>query len=104
MRNAFFVALTRSRGWCYITGVGPGVSVLMSEIDRIKQDMPKFKFVCPSANLVRKNKSFLSLSDKQADNYRRISELLKNNPELMDVVREDLFDALGDDDIIGGAK
>src|SRR5690606_23156733 len=94
MRNAFFVALTRSRGWCYITGVGSGMEQLTDEIARLKNDMPTFRFVCPSPRTVKRNKSFLSLSDKQATEYERISELLRKNPELRSLV----FDQLSDSD------
>jgi superfamily I DNA and RNA helicase len=45
MRNAFFVAVTRSRGWCYICGAGKGMEKLTREIDGIKRDFPRFKFV-----------------------------------------------------------
>ena len=36
MRNAFFVAVTRSRGWCYISGFGAGIQKLANEIEAIK--------------------------------------------------------------------
>jgi len=89
MRNAFFVALTRSRGWCYITGVGAGARLLVDEIKRIKSDIPRFNFVCPSPGSVRKSKSFLSLSDKQATEYERIAEILRRNPELKNLIMDD---------------
>ncbi|MFO3707230.1 DEAD/DEAH box helicase [Xanthomonas codiaei] len=91
-RNAFFVALTRSRGWCYISGVGAGVSLLSDEIERIKADLPKFRFICPSKTAVRKKKSLLSLSDQQAADYQKIADMLRKNPELANVFKEDFFD------------
>lgn len=90
LRNAFFVALTRSRGWCYISGVGRYVDELFREVEAVRAHLPKFEFTCPSRDSVRKNKSFLGLSDKQADDYRRVTEILKNNPELRDVIKDRL--------------
>lgn len=86
MRNAFFVAVTRSRGWCYISGYGPTMTQLINEIDLIKRDFPKFKFTCPSPAQVNNNKNFLNKSDKELDKIQEVLELVQRNPELRDII------------------
>ncbi|MBI6923346.1 DEAD/DEAH box helicase [Pseudomonas putida] len=87
MRNAFFVAVTRSRGWCYISGFGQTMQKLIAEIDSIKNHFPKFKFVCPSPAQVNSNKSFLNKSDKELDKLQEIFELMEKNPEFREMIR-----------------
>ncbi|OHC21182.1 MAG: hypothetical protein A2883_16695 [Pseudomonadales bacterium RIFCSPHIGHO2_01_FULL_64_12] len=82
MRNAFFVAVTRSRGWCYISGVGAGMEPLVSEIEAIKRDFPRFCFICPSREQVDSSKTFLGKSDKELDEIQRLVDLVDQNPEL----------------------
>lgn len=82
MRNAFFVAVTRSRGWCYITGYGPKMTSLTAEIDAIKRDFPHFKFVCPDPGVVNSNKTFLNKTDKELDELQRALEVIGKHPEL----------------------
>lgn len=86
MRNAFFVAVTRSRGWCYISGYGDSMSQLIREVESIKRDFPKFRFVCPDPELVTSTKSFLSKSDKELDKIQELLELVDNNPELREIL------------------
>lgn len=87
MRNAFFVAVTRSRGWCYISGFGATMQKLIAEIDSIKNHFPKFKFICPSPAQVNSNKSFLNKSDKELDKLQEIFELMQKNPEFREMIR-----------------
>ncbi|HHW1804889.1 TPA: DEAD/DEAH box helicase [Pseudomonas aeruginosa] len=86
MRNAFFVAVTRSRGWCYITGYGQAMQGLIEEIECIKRDFPRFKFVCPSPDRVKNTKSFLDKSDKELDKIQEFMELMRSNPELRELI------------------
>src|SRR5690606_33272507 len=58
-RNAFFVAVTRSRGWCYITGHGLGMDSLSKEIDQLKASYPFFEFVRPSDENIRRTRHLL---------------------------------------------
>ncbi|WP_167509193.1 DEAD/DEAH box helicase [Pseudomonas oryzihabitans] len=82
MRNAFFVAVTRSRGWCYITGYGTNMASLTNEIEAIKQDFPRFKFACPDPAIVNSNKTFLNKTDKELDELQRALEIIEKHPEL----------------------
>lgn len=90
MRNAFFVAVTRSRGWCHITGHGEAFQLIASEIQSIKQDLPKFKFVCPDPEQVKSSKSFLNKSDKELDKIQELLEFVDKNPEVRKLLSERL--------------
>ncbi len=54
MRNAVFVSVTRSRGWCYLYGSGEGTSELWEEIKAIIADYPSFKFTFPTEEEIRR--------------------------------------------------
>lgn len=88
MRNAFFVAVTRSRGWCYISGFGAGMQKLADEIAAIKVDFPCFRFTCPDQASVQRGKTFLNKSDKELDKIQELMELLDKNPELRQLIVE----------------
>lgn len=88
MRNAFFVAVTRSRGWCYISGIGEQMQMLEAEINAIKEDFPCFNFKFPDPDSIRRSKSFLKKSDKELDQMQDMLEVLKKNPELMQLLIE----------------
>ncbi len=92
MRNAFFVGVTRSRGWCYITGYGTGIHKLRDEIEKIKNDFPKFCFICPDPTVVQSSKSFLSKSDKELNKIQELLELVEKNPELRQLMADRLKD------------
>ncbi|MBN9133867.1 MAG: DEAD/DEAH box helicase [Nitrosospira multiformis] len=91
-RNTFFVAVTRSRGWCYISGHGEPMAQLVKEIDAIKKDFPKFCFTCPSKESVRKSKSFLNKSDKELDKIQELIELVEKNPEIRQLLLDQRLD------------
>lgn len=88
MRNAYFVAVTRSRGWCYITGYGNGMKKLEDEITAIKNDFPKFRFKCPDSASIQRGKSFLNKSDKELDKIQELLELIDKNPELRHLIAD----------------
>jgi len=49
-RNALFVSITRSRGWCFISGNGKNGEKLKKEINNIIKNYPKFEFNFPDEN------------------------------------------------------
>lgn len=83
MRNAFFVAVTRSRGWCYVFGVGDGMTQLMAEMEAIRNDFPNFNFEFPDPALINRGKNFLKKSNKELDKFQQAVELFESNPEFM---------------------
>ncbi|RQR37443.1 hypothetical protein DIE20_24535 [Burkholderia sp. Bp9131] len=92
MRNAFFVAVTRARGWCYISGVGQEMDRLLNELGQIQGHSPEFRFTCPRREDLP-SKRLLSMSDHDLNKMQEIVELLKKNPDLADMVRENLRDS-----------
>ncbi|WP_308873594.1 hypothetical protein [Thiothrix subterranea] len=70
-RNAFFVAATRSRGWCFVSGNGNGIEKLQREIDSIQRDFPFFEFICPDAETVKSSRNLLRKSDRELDEIQR---------------------------------
>ncbi len=81
-RNSFFVAVTRSRGWCYISGNGNGMDELVVEMQKIKDDFPSFIFECPSEDAVQSSRSLISKSDKELDEIQRAMNTLMQNEDL----------------------
>ncbi|CQD76538.1 Superfamily I DNA and RNA helicases [Yersinia intermedia] len=51
-RNLLFTAMTRTKGWLTITGIGDGAKNLFSEIDTAKKNSPYLKFVYPPEEMV----------------------------------------------------
>ncbi len=50
-RRSLFMALTRSRGWTWISGIGRGMEALDEEIRQIKAHYPQFRFIYPSRTI-----------------------------------------------------
>lgn len=96
MRNAFFVAVTRTRGWCYIVGHGEKMQMLVEEISGIKKDFPIFNFICPDPEDVKARKSYLHKSDSEINEMQRMLDLVNNNPELRRLLQEQLNTQKGD--------
>ncbi|MBL3825536.1 MULTISPECIES: DEAD/DEAH box helicase [unclassified Marinobacter] len=85
-RNAFFVSVTRSRGWCYITGLANtiGMNQLVIEIDSIINDIPMFKYYRPEDDIIRRRRMILSKSDTEMDKMSKLlEEMAKKNPDLL---------------------
>lgn len=89
MRNAFFVAVTRARGWCYISGIGQAMDQLLNELSQIKRDTPEFRFICPRQEDLP-SKTLLSLSDNDLNKMQEIVEFLKKNPDLAGMIKNNL--------------
>jgi superfamily I DNA and RNA helicase len=53
-RNRVFTAMSRSKGWVRMTGVGTGMQRLEEEIKAIEADFPRFSFVFPNIDTIRK--------------------------------------------------
>jgi len=82
-RNALFVSITRSRGWCLISGNGPTSLLLEKEYKDILQYYPKFRFTFPDEEAVNRrlkiinsNKTELEKTDKDI-NYILQDETLR---------------------------
>lgn len=92
MRNAIFVSITRSRGWCYIFSSGESGKILKDEISQIQKYYPKFEFDFPSEDELNRRYAILT-SEKnleKADND--IDALLRD-----DALRALLLEKLSQD-------
>ena len=90
MRNAFFVGVTRSRGWCYISGYGNGMDMLVTEIEGIKKDFPNFKFKCPDPANVQSTKTFLTKPEHELNKIQDMLEFIEKNPEIKKLMEDRL--------------
>lgn len=82
-RNAFFTSLTRSRGWCYITGHSDSMDALELEIRQIKSDFPNFKFVRPSDSKIAHVRQLINTSQAELSALEKSMDKLKSNPEVL---------------------
>lgn len=100
MRNAIFVSITRSRGWCYIYGQGEANTILIDEITKIQTDYPFFRFDFPSTEEIKRKYSILTSKKdiEKADNdintlfsddsYRALLiEKLSQDPKLLEEIQ-----------------
>ncbi|TVP61187.1 MAG: DUF2075 domain-containing protein [Nodularia sp. (in: Bacteria)] len=78
MRNSFFVAITRSRGWCYISGNGEKCQLLKQEIDKIIQHYPQFKFVFPKYDDLQRRIELISANKDLEKLDSNIEKILKD--------------------------
>lgn len=82
-RNSFFVSVTRSRGWCYISGVGEKMGLLSEEIKKIQEGLPKFSYVRPSDELIARRRLILSKSDSSMEKTQeQLAKIATENPDL----------------------
>ncbi|MFQ2507212.1 DEAD/DEAH box helicase [Aeromonas caviae] len=83
-RNAFFVSVTRSRGWCYLFGQGSNMDRLTAEINKIRDDYPRFKYVRPDDETIKRRRVILSKTDKEIEETTAaIDKLLSDSPEIL---------------------
>ncbi|WP_289041872.1 DEAD/DEAH box helicase family protein [uncultured Zobellia sp.] len=79
MRNAIFVAITRSRGWNYIYGYGKDIYKLEKEINDIKNDYPFFNFKFPEEDEIRRRITILQSNKNVEKVDKEIDRLLKED-------------------------
>jgi len=79
VRNALFVSITRSRGWCIISGNGENSKKLEKEFNAIKNDYPRFIFPFPDEEAI-KRRLLIIKSDKNnlEKGERDIDNILKD--------------------------
>jgi len=97
-RNQAFTAMTRTRGWCILTGIGRTAEILFSEIESILKDPEKITFKAPDPKTIQRNldsleyerrRNRIKKADDLANELRRVlSEI--NDPEL----RKEIVDRL----------
>ena len=101
MRNALFVSITRSRGWCYVFGHGPLVDDLEREINLIIGDYPSFNFEFPNEDQIKRKLKIIQSNkdvekaDKEIDTlfsdeaYRALlMERISKDPEFLKDIKK----------------
>ncbi|MCH4247492.1 MAG: ATP-binding domain-containing protein [Acinetobacter populi] len=91
-RNSFFVSLTRSRGWCYVVGMGDGIKKLNNEIKHVLAHFPKFEFIAPKKSEVTGKLDYLTSSDHEVKSINNALDLIKNNPELLKLLDPEILE------------
>ena len=54
-RNMAFSSITRTKGWCTITGTGKEMKIIKEEINRIIERYPEIKFIVPDMDQIKRN-------------------------------------------------
>jgi len=54
-RNQAFTAMTRTRGWCILTGVGKPAEDLFAEVQKILADPEQITFTIPDPKSIKRN-------------------------------------------------
>lgn len=86
-RNILFTAITRSRAWVKITGVGPMMDIINKEIDACISNDYSLTYTVPSAieiEQIRKVHRELSTEEKAAK--KKINEAIVQLQELVEIV------------------
>ena len=90
-RNELFTAITRSKMWVRITGVGENISILESEIQKIKDNDYTLNFEYPTEEeLKRIDKIYSDYSDLPKTKIRKIASLIANGTINYDDLSEDM--------------
>lgn len=83
-RNALFVAITRAKGWCYITGHGDSMNALENEVSSILADYPYFRFKQPSDAEIKRRRTILSMQDNEIQGQNELLDrIIREHPELV---------------------
>lgn len=60
-RNQAFTAMTRTRGWCILTGLGKKAEYLFKEIEQVLQNPEQITFTVPDPKAIQRNLDNLSM-------------------------------------------
>ena len=89
-RNQAFVAMTRTRGWCILTGIGKKAISLFEEIGNILKNPEKITFIVPDPRAIQRNLDSLEYERRRnriKEANRLVDKLLRilaeiNDPEI----------------------
>jgi len=78
-RSFAFIAISRSKGWCFITGKGENMDLFMEEYRKIMIDYPKFKFKFPTKLELEEMKkiNYRTRDEKSKKDYNKIKDSMK---------------------------
>lgn len=81
-RNTLFTAITRSKAWVRICGIGSDMDLLIEEIDKVKNKNYKLAFDIPSASQLRQ----LRQKEARAKSEREIELIEEKEKSLSDLI------------------
>jgi superfamily I DNA and RNA helicase len=73
-RNQAFTAMTRTRGWCILTGIGERARALFKEIEEILRDPEQITFTVPDPKTIQRNLDNLEY-EKRRNRIKKAKEL-----------------------------
>lgn len=93
-RNRAFTAISRSKAWVRISGVGSRMTQAKVEVDAILKDIPRFKFTFPNMETIRNLDAITRKRRKQRQKVDRIAEDIISDPELLKAMTPELREQL----------
>ena len=82
LRNRLFTAITRSRAWVRVLGIGPNMEELMEEYQRLKKEDFRLEFTYPNAK--EREQLRIIHRDMTTEERKRVLNRRKNALELVD--------------------
>jgi len=81
-RNQAFTAMTRTRGWCTLTGIGRTAEILFTEIEKILADPEKITFTVPDPKTIQRNLNSLEY-ERRRNRIKKANDLANDLRRLL---------------------
>jgi superfamily I DNA and RNA helicase len=81
-RNQAFTAITRTRGWCILTGVGEQARDTFNEIENILTNYQQITFTVPDPETIQRNLDSLEY-EKRRNKLKKARELADKLAQLL---------------------
>ena len=94
VRNRAFTSITRTKGWCNISGIGARMQRAIQEIETTKKLIPNFDFIFPDPKYIAKKLS----TEEQARRLEKGKVINDSAKKLINMKDEEL-NALSEEDI-----
>lgn len=86
-RNSFFVAVTRSKGWCFIS-TSSAAPRLREELRQISYQYPQFNFEFPDPHKMEELQKIISATDSKKQEFDDVFELNSSDPVFIAAMQE----------------
>ena len=91
-RNKAFTSITRSKGWCRISGIGSNMEKAIKEIKDIIKNVPRFEFTYPTSDKIARKLS----NEEHARRIQTKKEGEKSIDNLLNI-EDEFFSNLSDE-------
>ncbi len=97
-RNQAFTAITRTRGWCILTGVGSGARASFKELENILANYQQITFTVPDPKTIQRNLDNLEY-EKRRNRIKKARELTDKLAQVLaeindPIVRKEILNKL----------